>query len=312
MPQNTDYDSPWKEALERYFPNFMQLLFAETYTAIDWTQPYEFLDKELQKIVRDADSGRRHTDKLVKVFTQEGQETWVLVHIEVQGKADRHFNTRMFRYYYRLQDRHRQQKIASLAVLTDQTSAKSIGCYQQSLWHTKICFEFPVVNLQDWNNRQAELENHPNPFALLILAQLIAHRTTQDLLTRKEDKFQLIKRLYVRGYEKQDILELFRFIDWMLQLPEALELELNHAIEQFEEEHEMPYITAIERFAIEKGKQEGMAEILLKLFKLKFGPAPDWVETKVNQANLDELEAWTERILTASSVDCLFVPHLDG
>ncbi len=90
----------------------------------------------------------------------------------------------------------------------------------------------------------------------------------------------------------------------------------------------MTYITAIERFAIEKGKQEGkqeakqewkqkgkqegMAMMLLKQSKLKFGPAPEWVETKVNQASVYQLELWTERILTASSVDDLFAPHLDS
>jgi len=36
-------------------------------TEIAWTQGQEFLDKELQKVVRDADLGRRYADKLVKV-----------------------------------------------------------------------------------------------------------------------------------------------------------------------------------------------------------------------------------------------------
>jgi hypothetical protein len=36
----------------------------------------------------------------------------------------------------------------------------------------------------------------------------------------------LIMCLYRRGYDKQDILELFRFIDWLLELPEGLEEQL--------------------------------------------------------------------------------------
>ena len=78
---NNDYDSPWKEALEVYFPQFMQLLFPNAYAEIDWTRGYEFLETELQKIVRDADSGRRYTDKLVKVYTLAGDEIWVVIHI---------------------------------------------------------------------------------------------------------------------------------------------------------------------------------------------------------------------------------------
>jgi len=44
-----DYDSPWKEALERFLPDFLALLFPEAHAGIDWSQGYEFLDKELQQ-----------------------------------------------------------------------------------------------------------------------------------------------------------------------------------------------------------------------------------------------------------------------
>ncbi len=40
-----EYDSPWKMALERYFPEFMEFFFPEVYTDIDWSLGYEFLDK---------------------------------------------------------------------------------------------------------------------------------------------------------------------------------------------------------------------------------------------------------------------------
>ena len=35
-----DYDSPWKEALTRYFPEFLDFYFPLAYQAIDWTQPH--------------------------------------------------------------------------------------------------------------------------------------------------------------------------------------------------------------------------------------------------------------------------------
>ena len=38
----SDYDSPWKEALERYFPSFMALGFPTAHAGIDWTRGYEF------------------------------------------------------------------------------------------------------------------------------------------------------------------------------------------------------------------------------------------------------------------------------
>ena len=82
-----DYDSPWKEAVERYFEEFLAFLFPEVHADVNWEMGYEFLDKELQQVVRDAELGRRLVDKLVKVWSQDGEETWVLVHLEVQGQV---------------------------------------------------------------------------------------------------------------------------------------------------------------------------------------------------------------------------------
>jgi len=83
-----DDDSPWKEAIGAYFQPFMQLFFADVHTLIAWHQPYEFLDAELQKIAGDAALGQCRADQLVRVRSREGQELWLLIHIEVQGKAD--------------------------------------------------------------------------------------------------------------------------------------------------------------------------------------------------------------------------------
>ncbi|WP_242479471.1 hypothetical protein [Lamprobacter modestohalophilus] len=52
----SDYDSPWKEAIERFFPEFLALLFPAIHAEIDWSLRPDFLDKELQQI--SADSAR--------------------------------------------------------------------------------------------------------------------------------------------------------------------------------------------------------------------------------------------------------------
>ena len=310
---DNDYDSPWKEALELYFPQFMELLFPYAYAEINWAIAHEFLETELQQIVRDAESGRNYTDKLVKVYTLAGEETWVLIHVEIQGKADAAFNQRMYRYHYRLSDCYPERACASFAVLTNQRHTKKLGCFQQSLWQTQLQFIFPVLNLRDWQDKLAELETSSNPFSVVILAQLIAHKTHKHPLQRKDGKFKLIRLLYQRGYQRQDILELLRFIDWMLRLPEKLELQLRRDFTLIEEEQKMKYVTSWERFAeargIElgeaRGEARGEAKTLLKLLKLKFGTVPEEAEEKINSADKVQLDYWVEKILTAQSVDSL-------
>jgi hypothetical protein len=115
---HSDQDSPWKEALERFFPEFLALLFPAIHAEIDWSSPYRSLDSELQHITGDAVSGRRYADKLLDVRTREGRATWVLVHVEVQGDAQAVFSQRMFQYNYRIRDRY-ARSVVSLAVLSD-------------------------------------------------------------------------------------------------------------------------------------------------------------------------------------------------
>ena len=99
-----DLDSPWKEALLRYLPAFLQFFFPHVHEAVDWTRGYESLDKELHRIMPEAKVGTRLADMLFKVWLQDGRETWLLIHIEVQAQPDEAFPRRMFVYYYRLFD----------------------------------------------------------------------------------------------------------------------------------------------------------------------------------------------------------------
>jgi hypothetical protein len=60
---------------------------------------------------------------------------------------------------------------------------------------------------------------------------------------------RLAKNLYQQGYSRQDILELFRLIDWMMALPDRIESEFKQEIRRFEEDLQMPYVTSFERLA---------------------------------------------------------------
>jgi hypothetical protein len=54
-----DYDTPWKDALTRYFREFMSFYFPDAYQEIDWTVPHLFLEQELAQVVHGAELGCR-------------------------------------------------------------------------------------------------------------------------------------------------------------------------------------------------------------------------------------------------------------
>jgi Putative transposase, YhgA-like len=116
---NDDYDSPWKDAVEHYFPEFIAFYFPEAYAEVDWSKEPVFLDQELRAVVQDAELGKRFVDKLVRVTVLNGDENWIYIHLEVQGTKQAEFAERMFVYNYRIYDRY-DRPVASMAVLADE------------------------------------------------------------------------------------------------------------------------------------------------------------------------------------------------
>jgi len=55
-----------------------------------------------------------------------------------------------------------------------------------------------------------------------------------------------------------------------------------------------------------QGIPQGEAQILCRQLTRRFGPLPDWVETKSSQASTELLESWADRILDAESLDAAF------
>jgi hypothetical protein len=297
----SDFDSPWKEALALYFPAFLAFFFPEAYAAIDWSRGYEALDKELQQVVRDAELGRRLVDKLFKVWRKDGQEAWVLVHVEVQGQYETDFPQRMYVYNYRLFDRY-NRVVVSLAVLADEQAGWRPDHFGSSLWGCTVDFRFPVVKLLDYAADVAALEANPNPFAAVVLAHLKTLETRQDPEARRLWKVRLIKGLYERGLSKEDIRQLFRLIDWMMDLPKALDEQVWQEIQQYKEEKQMSYIPSFER----KARKEGLLAGMELALELKFGTAGLQLASELRQLeDVYVLQAILEAIKTATTVDDL-------
>ena len=303
-----DYDTPWKQILGRYFPAFLEFFFPTAYRGIDWTLGYTLLDKELQKVVRDATLGQRRADTLVQVTGRDGVEDRVLVHVEVQGEDTSDFAQRMFVYNYRSYDLY-GRPVVSLVVLGEPYPAE-YGAFGYGRWNCEIRLQFPVVSLAAYRERWAELETSANPFAVVTQAHLKAQETAGSDAARYRAKLGLIRSLYRRGYARQEILELFRFIDWVLALPEGLEDQLWAEMQQFEEEKQMRYMSSVERIGMRKGMEKGMEKGQIKFFNFllrqRFGELPGWVEARLKHAAPEEVETWGIRVLSAGSLEDVF------
>ena len=311
-PPRPDYDSPWKEAIDAFFQPFMALFFPAVHDLIDWDRPYEFLDAELRQITADSAIGRRQADRLVRVMSREGQEVWLLLHIEIQGRADARFPERMFQYWYRIYDRFGGIETISLALLTNDRPPGDTAEYRREREGRGLRFSFRVHSLLVWEPSELVRRAADNPFAVVALAQLAAHRRARGP-ERKARKAEIIGLLYRYGYERETARKLLRFIDWLIRLPHPLELALRQELAALEEQTKMSYVTSWERFAREEGRQEGRQEgearTLLRQLQLKFGPLDPDLSARVETAEPAQLEVWLERVLTATGPGEVFDPH---
>jgi len=312
-----NYDSPWKEAVEHYFPEFIGFYFPEAYAQIDWSKEHVFLDQELRAVVQDAELGKRFVDKLVRVTLLNGDEKWIYIHIEVQGTRQAEFAKRMFVYNYRIYDRY-DRPVASLAVLADEHANWRPDYFCYSVLGSETSIHFPIAKLTDYHDKVNELLAADNSFAVVTATHILTQRTRKNDDERYKAKQLLVRLLYQRKWDKQRVIDLFRVIDWMMRLPEELEQQLWQEIETLEENEAMQYVTSVERMGIAKGmvkgmakgKQEGLQEGEAKMLGLmlihRFGELSDAVVNRLKDASEDQLKEWLISAITAPSLEDVF------
>jgi hypothetical protein len=288
-----DLDSPWKNILRDYFPQAITFFFPDTAAIIDWDRHHEFLDKEFQQISQDAALGRRYADQLVKVWRKDGEAFWLILHVEIQSQSESGFSERMLVYNLRIFDQFRQVPI-SLAILCDDSKSWRPSAYRAEYPDTRLIFEYGVVKLLDFRDRWDELECSDNPFATVVMAHLKMLETHSDEDLRKTWKLSLIRALYDRGLGRQDVLNLYRFIDWLMILPETLDQKFWQELKLLEEERKVAYVTTGERIGFQRGQESGRHEEGLNFVRLmlnhRFGKIAPETESKLSTLSLAQLE----------------------
>lgn len=228
----------------------------------------------------------------------------------------------MFEYHSRLFN-HYGRPLVSLALLTDNQTRWRPEHFGYELCGCRLRLDFPTQKLLDYGQDWAALEADSNPFAVVTMAHLQAQATSPDSANRRDAKFRLARRLYQRGYTRQMILDLFRFIDWLLALTPARESEFEVALIAYEKEHSMQYITSIERRGREVGSREGieqgleqgleqgqalgrlaaMREGIVELLAMRFTAVPEEIVARL-EAIVDPA-GLRQRLRLAANIDSL-------
>jgi predicted transposase YdaD len=279
-----------------------------------------FVDEELTN---------RHADVLMRT-TLDGRETFVYVLIEHQSSPDRMMPLRMLRYLIRIWDRY----------LDEHPNAKRLPMivplvvYQGSRrWTHPV----ELSELLDIDPETAHLAGEFLPRFRFLLDDL----TQLDKATLRARPITIPVRLTVRllrivpthpgdviaALDPEDIDDfrdvLRRYPDWRELMAAYLTYiqsgsetpphRLAWLAAQIGPEAEEVYMSTADMLRAEgraegiaKGVDKGVAHVLVRQLTRRFGAVPDEVRERIDAAPLEQLEAWSDRVLDAKTLDEVF------
>ena len=257
---SSDFDNSWKEILEYLFESFIEFFFPRIYPKIDWKKKVEFLDHEFRQLMEEANIEKSLADKLVKVWLKEGEELWVLIHIEIQNQKVKNFEQRMYDYHTSIYKRY-GHRIASLAILGDRNKSWKPTCFDYNNLDSGIIFYYPIAKLTDYLERWHELENSRNPFAVAVMAHLIMLKSGKDVTNLAFWKMEITKELLKRGFSPEITSYVLRFIDIIINLPKEMEIQYRQQVMGYVKEMKMVNtMIPWEKVAFEDGMEKGLVQ----------------------------------------------------
>ena len=318
-PAPQPHDALFKAAFET--PSHARALLIELLppsivAAIDWTsltrESGSFIDPELRS---------RHGDLLFSVQLAGRPET-IYVLLEHQSEVDRKLALRVADYLVRVWKRYEKDRGLPLPLLIPVTIAHPrTGWTEPTSLHDLIqpapaslpdlapqilaldLHIFDLAHLDD-----ARLRNWNLPAFPKLALVLLRDARNPDHLHRAFEHWRdlFLEVLHARGSDA--VMQVLRYIAEVAG--EVRFEELRATIARQIPELEDTAVTIAEQLrqqgrqqGLQQGLQQGRAEQLTKLIRLKFGPIPPQHDARVQTASIEELDRYSERILSAETID---------
>ncbi|HSS78421.1 MAG TPA: DUF4351 domain-containing protein [Thermoanaerobaculia bacterium] len=295
----TQHDKIFKQLLRFFLEDFLRLVLPQVLERLDLSSP-DFLDKEL--FAGGPQGRRREPDLLVRVCTADARA--LLIHVEIEARASRGMEERLWRYKNQIQARY---DILVLSIVIYLKRGRP-GVHLET-WESSLGPDFPAlryVSLGLERCRAAEYLEHPEPLAWAFAALM-----DPGSWSRAELKWACLRRIAgLRG--RVDPFLLVDCVENYLQLEvrEVAEFELLYARRENQEVRavKMTWSETLRAEGREEGRREGVEKgaqkVLLHQLGKRFGPLPENVCRRVEAIDsLDLLTRLAERLLSAHSLE---------
>jgi len=241
-------DILWKMIIQKFFNHFLAVFKPDLLRYIILEKTI-FLDKELLSITGKQKKGI--VDVLAKVYLKNGNEEYVLFHIEVQGSKDINFDERMFRYFIRIWDRH-LKPVSSLALLIDRAKNQKVNkCYEIKSFGTSVVYRYTIYDINKLGYEDCISSKNPVKVAIATLIK------SEE--PKWKVKAEVILRLNKLGLSHEEINLLVTFTSRLLPLGKRNLEKFNKYMKENQKEVYM-IITEWEEKGLKKGKRIGRQE----------------------------------------------------
>ncbi len=203
-------DLLWKSIIENLCTEFLMYFFDWAENEIDFSKGYEFLDSELDKIYTNTKKDVKNADKLIKIFLKNGEEKYILMHVEVQGYEDKEFAKRMFWSFYRIFDTH-QTELTAFALFTDDKPDYKPDTYVYEYKETRLIYQYKTFKIIEHSLEDLYKPKNIFSFVMLAVKNALEKDTKTDLAQLKWKK-ELVQMLINEGYSDNHIQCVLYFI----------------------------------------------------------------------------------------------------
>jgi 16S rRNA C967 or C1407 C5-methylase (RsmB/RsmF family) len=135
---------------------------------------------------------------------------------------------------------------------------------------------------------------------MMVMAHLKTQATSANMEERQQWKRVLFRLLLSKGYSREQVVNLFRFVDRMMKLPKELEEQLTTEIIEGREERQMPFMSQFEEIAQEKATLRNQRQNTLEILEVRFGEVPPEVVEAVN--GIEDLPTLTQLFREAIAI----------
>ena len=262
---NIDHDRLYKELLQTFFKEFMELFYPKVSAVIDYGH-LKFLSEEVFSDLVGGTTERVdlavETMLLEEGGNRERQEdkTLIIIHLEPQSYYQEDFPERMFLYSSKLYEKYRR-RILPIAVFSHARQQREPSRFSWSFPFLKV-MNFRYYSLQLRKKGWRRFVRTDNPVAAALLSSMGYNKKQRVAV-----KFEFLRMVTRLRLDPARMKLLTVFFETYLQLTTSENEQLLKKIDRTnlkEEVAMMEWMTSWEKMGLEKGLKQGREEGVLK------------------------------------------------